>query len=239
MTIGSSARRLLGPRLERVAADCYRRMFVDLDALAATIAGLGSFTTVIEVGCGEGALLARLMNAIDPDATALGIDIAPNPGHGYTGRNRNVEFRQAAVAKVVADGLRFDLVVVSDVLHHIPPVDRRDFLESCRELLTPKPLFLLINEAAERLGLDALDHPADERQPVDGFGRRGRRTGAAAKRQLLARLGERTLVTFYFALQRLDAIEHFVRRGAEQRCRRADNLTVRFGVRKNRIGIKQ
>ena len=137
MTIGSSVRRLLGPRLERVAADRYRRMFVDLDALAATIAGLGSFATVIEVGCGEGALLARLMDAIDPDATALGIDIAPNPGHGYTGRNRNVEFRQAAVAEVVADGLRFDLVVVSDVLHHIPPADRHDFLESCSALLTP------------------------------------------------------------------------------------------------------
>ena len=137
MTIGSSVRRLLGPRLERVAADGYRRMFVDLDALATTIAGLGSFATVIEVGCGEGALLARLMDALDPDASALGIDIAPNPGHGYTGRNRKVVFRQAAVADVVDDGLRFDLVVVSDVLHHIPPPDRRDFLESCRELLAP------------------------------------------------------------------------------------------------------
>ena len=137
MTIGSSVRGLLGPRLERVAADRYRRMFVDLDALAATIAGLGSFASVIEVGCGEGALLARMMDAVDPDASALGIDIAPNPGHGYKGRNRNVEFRQVAVEEVVADGLRFDLVVVSDVLHHIPLADRRDFLESCRELLTP------------------------------------------------------------------------------------------------------
>lgn len=137
MTIGSNARRLLGPRLERVAADRYRRMFVDLEELATTVAGLGSFETVIEVGCGEGALLARLMDAIHPDATALGIDIAPNPGHGYTGRNRNVAFRQTAVADVVADGLRFDVVVVSDVLHHIPLADRRDFLESCRELLTP------------------------------------------------------------------------------------------------------
>ena len=143
MTIGSSARRLLGPRLERVAADRYRRMFVDLDALATDIAGLGSFATVIEVGCGEGALLARLMDALNPDASALGIDIAPNPGHGYTGRNRNVEFRQAAVAEVVDDGLRFDLVVVSDVLHHIPPADRRGFLESCRELLTPKGTIVL------------------------------------------------------------------------------------------------
>ena len=138
MTIGSSVRRMLGPRLERVAADRYRRMFVDLDSLASTIAGLGSFGSVIEVGCGEGALLSRLMDKLAPDAYALGIDIAPNPGHGYTGHNQKVVFRQTAVADVVADGQRFDLVVVSDVLHHIPPTDRVGFLESCRDLLAPK-----------------------------------------------------------------------------------------------------
>jgi 2-polyprenyl-3-methyl-5-hydroxy-6-metoxy-1,4-benzoquinol methylase len=137
MTIGSGVRRFLGPRLERAAADRYRRLFVDLDALAATIAGLGSFSTVIEVGCGEGALLTRLMDKIDPNASALGIDIAPDPGNGYAGKNKKVQFRQAAVAEVVADGQRFDLVVVSDVLHHIPPSDRVDFLESCRDLLAP------------------------------------------------------------------------------------------------------
>lgn len=138
MTIGSSVRRMLGPRLERAAADRYRRLFVDLDALAATIAGLGPFASVIEVGCGEGALLSRLMDALDPAATAVGIDIAPNPGHGYSGRNANVVFRQAAVAEVVAEGPRFDLVVVSDVLHHIPPADRIAFMESCRDLLAPQ-----------------------------------------------------------------------------------------------------
>ncbi|MEP7048434.1 MAG: class I SAM-dependent methyltransferase [Ilumatobacteraceae bacterium] len=137
MTIGSTARRLLGPRLERVAADRYRRLFLDLDSLAATIAGLGSFNTVIEVGCGEGALLTRVMDALDPAASAVGIDIAPNPGHGYIGRNTNVVFRRVPVADVVSEGKRFDLVVVSDVLHHIPPADRVAFLESCRELLAP------------------------------------------------------------------------------------------------------
>lgn len=128
---------MLGPRLERAAADRYRRLFVDLDSLASTIAGLGSFDSVIEVGCGEGALLSRLMDELAPDASGLGIDIAANPGHGYTGRNQNVEFRQTAVADVVAHGQRFDLVVVSDVLHHIAPADRVGFLESCRNLLAP------------------------------------------------------------------------------------------------------
>ena len=126
---------MLGPRLERAAADRYRRLFVDLDLLAATIVGLGSFDTIVEVGCGEGALLTRIMDGLGPDASAVGIDIAANPGHGYTGRNKRVEFRQADVADVVAEGRRFDLVVISDVLHHIPPPDRRGFLESCRQLL--------------------------------------------------------------------------------------------------------
>jgi 2-polyprenyl-3-methyl-5-hydroxy-6-metoxy-1,4-benzoquinol methylase len=135
MTIGSGIRRVLGPRLERVVADRYRRLFVDLDSLAATIAGLGSFRTVIDIGCGEGALLSRLMDAIGPDASAIGIDIAPNPGHGYTGSNPHVTFRQTSVADVVAEDRTFDLVVVSDVLHHIPPSDRLAFLESCRDLL--------------------------------------------------------------------------------------------------------
>ncbi len=137
MSIGSRVRSLLGPRLEQTAANGYRRLFVSLDSLATRVAHLGPFETVIEVGCGEGALLTRLMHALDPRATALGIDIAPNPGHNYTGRNHHVEFRQATVAEVVAEGRRFDLVIVSDVLHHIPAAERREFLVACRDLLAP------------------------------------------------------------------------------------------------------
>jgi len=137
LTIGSGVRRLMGPRLEGFAVDRYRRLFVDLDAISATIAGLGPFASVIEVGCGEGELMTRLMNTLGPDTSALGIDIAANPGHGYAGPHEHVTFRQVAVADVVAEGQRFELVVISDVLHHIPPPDRRGFLESCRSLLAP------------------------------------------------------------------------------------------------------
>jgi len=42
----------------------------------------GRFDTVIEVGCGDGALLARVMDSLGPTTSALGIDIAPNPGRG-------------------------------------------------------------------------------------------------------------------------------------------------------------
>ena len=137
VTIGSRVGRLLGSRLERFAVDRYRRLFVDLEALAGIIAGLGTYATLIEVGCGEGALMTHLTEALGPDTSALGIDIAPNPGGGYTGRADNVTFRQASAAEVAADGHRFELVVVSDVLHYVPPDDRRRFLESCRQLLAP------------------------------------------------------------------------------------------------------
>ncbi len=150
MTIGSGVRRLLSPRLERFAVDRYRRLFVDLDALAAIIAGLGPYTSLIEVGCGEGALMTRLIDALGPDTTALGIDIAANPGHGYTGRADNVAFRQAAADEVVADGSRFDLVVVSDVLHYVPVHDRRRFLESCRRLVAPDGTIVMKEWARRR-----------------------------------------------------------------------------------------
>jgi SAM-dependent methyltransferase len=116
---------------------------VDLDALASMIGGLGTFTNVIEVGCGDGALLTRLMNMLPAEANAVGTDIAARPGQGYIGRNPHVEFRQATVADIVAEGRQFDLVVVSDVLHHIPRVDRHEFLESCRKLVAPDGTFVV------------------------------------------------------------------------------------------------
>lgn len=137
MGIGPAVRKILPPRLERAAADGYRRMFVNLNIVADVIAGLGTFPTMIEVGCGEGAMMSRLIDRLPGSATGLGIDICAHPGAKYTGRNTAVTFRQADAADIVAEGATFDLVVVSDVLHHIPPAQRGAFLQSCRDLLAP------------------------------------------------------------------------------------------------------
>src|SRR3954451_24756814 len=138
MPIGPAVRGLLGPRFELVAADAYRRLFVDLDSLAARVAEMGPFSSVIEVGCGEGALLTRLIARLGPRASALGIDIAPDPGRSFGGDRSRVRFRQATVAKVAAEPDRFDLVVVSDVLHHVPRCERVALLDSCRQLMAPR-----------------------------------------------------------------------------------------------------
>jgi ubiquinone/menaquinone biosynthesis C-methylase UbiE len=114
-------------------ADAYRDAFVDLDDLARTIGSLGRFDTAIEVGCGEGALATRLTRTTD--ATILGIDIAPNPGRGYEGATGRASFRQQRVEDLVAEGATADLVVLSDVIHHVPPADRPAFLRSCVALV--------------------------------------------------------------------------------------------------------
>lgn len=141
MTPGALVRRVLPERVERAVADAYRDAFVDLDDLARTIGSLGRFETAVEVGCGEGALASRLTRTTD--ATILGIDIAPNPGRNYAGAPGRVEFRQQRVEDLVAEGAAADLVVLSDVIHHVPDADRADFVRSCVALVAPGGLLVV------------------------------------------------------------------------------------------------
>lgn len=116
-------------------ADAYRDAFVDLDDLARTIGSLGRFERGVEVGCGEGALTTRLTRTTD--ATFVGIDIAPSPGGGYRGDPGRATFRSQRVEDLVAEGVTFDLVVLSDVIHHVTQAGRVSFLRHCRALVAP------------------------------------------------------------------------------------------------------
>ena len=141
MTPGTLVRRLLPEQVERRVADAYRDAFVDLDELARTIGSLGRFVTAIEVGCGEGALASRL--ALTTEARLLGIDIAPDPGRSYTGPGGRATFRRQRVEDLVAEGTTADLVVLSDVIHHVPEPERPGFLRACRKLVNPGGLLVV------------------------------------------------------------------------------------------------
>ena len=141
MTPGALVRRILPEHLERTVADAYRDAFVNLDDLARTIGSLGRFRRIIEVGCGEGALSSRLVRTTE--ARILGIDIAPNPGRGYTGDRAQATFRSQRVEDLLAEGATADLVVLSDVIHHVPVAERPAFLRSCRRLLAPGGLLVV------------------------------------------------------------------------------------------------
>lgn len=128
MSIGARVRRLFGSR-ERQIAEAYRSIYVDLDDFARQLPGASpDAVRILEVGCGEGALTQRLLD-LYPQARVTAIDIIPGIGRLFGGDQSRVDFRQAPVEEIAtAEPGAFDLVVMCDVLHHVPQEQHVAFL---------------------------------------------------------------------------------------------------------------
>jgi 2-polyprenyl-3-methyl-5-hydroxy-6-metoxy-1,4-benzoquinol methylase len=136
MSVGASVRRSFGPYEHAISA-AWRRMFIDLDAFANQIRRWTDATRILEIGCGEGAVTERLVKLF-PTASILAIDVAPNTGRLFRGDASRVEFRKAFAEDIVAEQPgAFDLVILADVIHHVPLPLRRPLLESARRGLAP------------------------------------------------------------------------------------------------------
>lgn len=142
MPLGPFVRRLFGRYEHRIAA-LYRSAFIDLDAYAERIgAWVPRARRILEVGCGEGAVTERLAQ-LYPDAEILGIDIIPTVGRLYRGPTDHVSFREASVQAVAAERPgAFDLVILSDVVHHVPQQLREEILAAVRACVAPGGVFL-------------------------------------------------------------------------------------------------
>jgi 2-polyprenyl-6-hydroxyphenyl methylase/3-demethylubiquinone-9 3-methyltransferase len=136
MSIGSVVRSLFGPA-EPLVARAYRRIFLDVEALARTVARHATPRRVLEVGAGEGQFTEALARVF-PEAEIQGIDLTPRVGRLYQGPRGRVTFAARSVDEVAAEQAgQFDLVVVCDVLHHVPPPARAAFLETCGRCVAP------------------------------------------------------------------------------------------------------
>ena len=134
MSIGKMGRKMLGP-LEPLAVDIYRKPFIDLESVARTLASVCTPSRIAEIGCGEG-VLATELNRAWPDAEILGIDITPQPGRLYRGDPAAATFRSCAADDLAAtDAAGFDLVLMCDVLHHVPPPMRAGIVAAARTLV--------------------------------------------------------------------------------------------------------
>jgi 2-polyprenyl-6-hydroxyphenyl methylase/3-demethylubiquinone-9 3-methyltransferase len=89
----------------------------------------------MEIGCGDGTLAQRLVAAF-PDAEYVGIDVAPTPGRLFQGDRERVSFHSMPSYDYLAahPDERFDLVVVVDVLHHVPEAYRIPLLRDAATL---------------------------------------------------------------------------------------------------------
>jgi len=135
---GVLVRRSFG-RYERQVAEAYRRLFVDLDDLAERMAGwVNEPHRILEIGCGEGAMTERLARAY-AGAMITAIDITPDVGRLFRSDDaRHVTFlRETADALAEKKPASFDLIVLCDVMHHVPPPARQGLLHATRRLLAP------------------------------------------------------------------------------------------------------
>jgi 2-polyprenyl-3-methyl-5-hydroxy-6-metoxy-1,4-benzoquinol methylase len=134
--VGASVRRSLGP-LERPASRAYRAMFVNTDDLAEAVAALRPGPRILEIGSGDG-IVAQKISERCPESTLLGIDVGVPPGAMFSGDPRRVSFRRVPAEALIEEGVEpFDLVLIADVLHHVPLELRAGLVRTAGELLLP------------------------------------------------------------------------------------------------------
>jgi 2-polyprenyl-3-methyl-5-hydroxy-6-metoxy-1,4-benzoquinol methylase len=130
-------------RHERLVAELWRAGFIDLDDFFRLVGKwVPQPRAILEIGCGEGAGTERLAAAY-PDASILAIDIAENLGRLYRGRDQGVTFRRVPITEMASTHAgKFDLIIMCDVLHHIPEDLRPEIIAAARTLLAPGGSFI-------------------------------------------------------------------------------------------------
>lgn len=128
---------MFGP-YERQISDAYRAIYIDIVALVEQMRQWApEAKRILEVGCGEGAVTQRLKLAY-PAARITAIDITSRVGRLYRGSLDGVRFIRCEVQEIGAtEAGQYDLVVLSDVLHHVSPEFRQGLLDSVRTALAP------------------------------------------------------------------------------------------------------
>jgi 2-polyprenyl-3-methyl-5-hydroxy-6-metoxy-1,4-benzoquinol methylase len=185
MSLGTRVRGLFGRHEHRIA-ELYRSVFVDLDRLVDVIGADVDPRRVLEVGCGEGAVTSRLACSF-PRATILAIDLTPRVGRLFRGDSSRVSFEQKAVEQVACERPGyFDLVILVDVIHHVPRAERHGFLSAARTAMRPGGLFVLKDWIRSRHPIHTLCWASDRFVTGDSV----HYCSAAELRHLLSALGD-------------------------------------------------
>ena len=143
MRIGAFVRRCFG-RHERWISEAYRSIFIDIDTFVDQLTVWApDANRILEVGCGEGAVTERLVAAF-PGATITGVDIMPHLGRLYAGPQDRVRFVEITVQELAKTNADFyDLIVLADVLHHVPLNIRAEFMAAICQLMAPRGKFVM------------------------------------------------------------------------------------------------
>jgi 2-polyprenyl-3-methyl-5-hydroxy-6-metoxy-1,4-benzoquinol methylase len=143
MGIGPRVRRCFG-RYEVHIAEFYRSLWVDLGLFTRAVRRwFPDARNILEIGCGEGAVCQR-MSKLFPKARITGIDIVPTVGRLFQGDSTRVTFVQKPIQEFAATHRNeYDLVLICDVLHHIPWPFHSAILRDGRSALRPDGVFVV------------------------------------------------------------------------------------------------
>jgi len=136
------------PVARRLVAGFERSMFE-------LLAGARPVGSVIEVGCGEGHMTARLARFF-PDARLVGCDLSAGIVAEARTRHPGLRFEVQSVYDAGERGERFDLVVACEVLEHLEDPARalRAIARACRRYafvsVPREPLWRVLNVARGR-----------------------------------------------------------------------------------------
>ena len=152
MSIGRLVRKLLGERYARVAGRAYRALFVDMRKASATIAEwIPPGAHVLDVGGGDGEPLNHLL-ALREDIRVTTIDVATGVGRWIDGPHlaRVERLDATSLEDYLASGRALpDVLLLSDVMHHVPSEARDRFLAVVANLLTRAPQLRIIVKDVE------------------------------------------------------------------------------------------
>ena len=139
MSLGQMARGILGPRFFPVVGRGYRAMFVDLQRVCSTLPTLPAGSHLLDVGGGDGALLNYLLRRFEHLSVTM-IDIDQKIGWSVEPslRNRIEILTETTLRQYKAIKNRpVNFVLLCDVMHHIPILEREAFFSELRDVMDP------------------------------------------------------------------------------------------------------
>lgn len=89
------------------------------------------FTSLVDVGCGDGRFLAQINKAL-PDIRTKGVDYSDRAIHLAKSLNPTIDFEARDITKSLpTENDRYDVLTLIEVIEHIPPADLPCFLKAC------------------------------------------------------------------------------------------------------------
>jgi 2-polyprenyl-3-methyl-5-hydroxy-6-metoxy-1,4-benzoquinol methylase len=131
-----------------VAGAVYRRVFVDIRKVAASVPVMPQGALVLDVGGGDGAILNPLLD-LQPSLRVIAVDIAPEIGQFIRPDLRDrVDLQPATSVRdyIDAGGEAPSAVLISDVFHHVPPPQRNQLVTDLFDVFGDRPPCIVVKD---------------------------------------------------------------------------------------------